>query len=181
MMDLLPNDGRIYVITCPHTLQRYVGCSDETAKELARLFYELATDNETLKMVKSAHDRKDDPAAYSAKYAAFVRKPTPYRRFLDVLYSFDVLANIGNYAIKLRRYERPLYPVEEKDPHKYTAYFRTVRHDRALLPVHIADVLRAFADYAEIPFLRVLMTRISGFYNDPKLDCEICKRKYRTN
>ena len=93
-MDMLPQDGRNYVVDCPHSLQCYVGCSDRIAKTLARLFYELAIDPTTLDFISRSTVAPEHAALFLEEYASYVRNPTTsYRQFLDMLYDYDIFAS----------------------------------------------------------------------------------------
>lgn len=181
-MDMLPQDGRIYVVDCPHSLQRYVGCSDGTAKTLARLFYELAIDPTTLGIICRSTVAPEHASLFLAEYSIYVRDPTTsYRKFLDLLGDFDIFATPKGGRLLIKRYERPIYPEEYKDRAKKLAYMRDVKHDCVTLPVHIPEILRAFGEFTGLTVRRDIVERNLGFYNDPAAGCEICKRKYRTN
>ena len=168
-MEMLPND-RLYVIYCPHTLQEYVGCNDESAKEIARLVYEIATD-------KSLIDDIADKDVF--KFLA-VLWPGPVRDLFMLLFKYDVyLLNSVDSALRMRRYERPASKLEMQIHELTERYVFNENHDEVELKLDVPDILCAYAEFAGLEVGQEMIDQCAGFYDANKV-CSICREKFGT-
>ena len=162
-MDISPEGNRIAVF-CPHSLQRFVGCNDETAKKIAGLVYEFAID------YKLRDSLKED-----ARKALL----TPaYVRMFNAVVDYDVFVNLFFEGISLYRYERPPFPPEIKDSEKIRAYFQNSPRDAAHIPLVVADIVRAFGEFAGKEVKPNIIESCVGFYDDPARACPVCGKSW---
>ena len=169
-MDKTPQDGNVYAIGCPHALQEYVGCNDETAKTLARLAYEIATDYEIRKALQTP-----------SGFFQILRKPGPFNDWTLLLYEYDISATVKMGRLNLIRYNRPLTALDKRSKAALERYRLEVGRVSAIIPLEIADIIRAFGEFADLKIRQDVVDACCGFYNDPSVGCDVCRAKYGTS
>lgn len=152
-------------------LQEYVGCSDESAKEIARLVYEIATDKSLI----------DDIANKELFKFLAVLWPGPVRDLFMLLFKYDVyLLNSVDSALRMRRYERPASKLEMEIRELAERYVYNENHDEVELELDDPDILRAYAEFAGLEVGQELIDRRTGYYDANKV-CSICREKLGTH
>ena len=166
-MDLLPEQGD-FICDCPHSLQKYLGCNDDSARRIAGLVFAFATDYK--QRVALAKDEKA------------VEMDGTFRRLLNALLEYDVAARPTAGDIFLYRYERPITPAEMQTGEAVLDYFRNAQYDSVRIPVKIADITRAFGEFAGEEIPADVIENCLGFYDDPAAgaDCDCGKNWERT-
>ena len=166
-MDMLPND-RLYSIYCPHTLQDYVGCSDDSAKEIARLVYEIAMEKDLIDNIANKE---------LFKFLA-VLWPGPVRDLFMLLFKYDVyLLSSVDSALRMKRYERPASKLEMQNRELLERYVFNGKHDEVELILNVPDILRAYGEFAGLDVDQDIIDRCTGFY-DVNNVCPICREKF---
>lgn len=161
-MELLPKGN--WIVDCPHSLQAYVGCNDETTKELAGLVYEFATDYKLQDSLREGALRGSKTAVFS--------------RIFDVTLDYDVFPQLFFEWIVLHRYERPPFPAEVKETEKIQEYWLHSPHDDVRIPLAIPDIIRAFGEYAGKEVDSDIIAKCSGFYDDSPCKCPVCGKNW---
>ena len=162
-MDFRPKDN--WSIECPHQFQQYVNCNDETAKELAALVYEYATDFETREAIRKG-------ARCFVESDAFISLVT-------TLAFYDVFPEPAPKGLVLHRYERPPIGKEARDPDAFREYLQETTSDEVQVPCHIPDIIRAFGEFAGRKIDQGIVESCFGFYDDPSCSCLVCGKNWK--
>ena len=152
------------VIECPHEFQRYVDCSDETAKELAGLIYVIAADFVLRDSIR------EGAARYSASDALIL--------LMTILSDYDVFLQTHFEKIVLRRYERPPIGDEGREITAFRKYLQDTKFDAVQIPYNIPDIVRAFGEFGRKDVDPEIIDCCFGFYDVPDCKCPICGKNW---
>ena len=154
-----------WVIDCPHELQRYVDCNDDTAKELAGLVYEYATDFALRDSI-----RRGKPQ---------LSTDDPFGRMVLLLTNYDVFPQPFFEGIVFHRYERPPIGAEAREMDALVKYLREGKSDSVHVPCNICDIIRAFGEFGGKEVAPDIIANCLGFYDDPACTCPVCGKSWK--
>lgn len=150
----------IKILDCPHQVQDFVGCNDESAKTLAEIVYNYARDDDFREKLR-------DGAVVFPSEGHLVR----LARFLA---DYDVYPQQFYEGLVLVRYDRPQIGDEKKGFAGFFKYLQDTPNVRVHVPCYVPDVVRAFGEFADIEVDSEIIANCTGALDDPDFPCSIC-------
>ena len=152
------------ILDCPHQLQDFVGCNDESAKALAEIVYEYGLDDEFRRQLRRS-DLDFTPES-------------PFGRLAKFLADYDVYPQQHYQGLVLCRYERPLIGDEKNGFAGFCKYLQTAPRVNVHVPCYFPDVIRAFGEFADKEVDPDIVASCTGAFDHPDFPCPICGKNW---